>query len=91
MKNNEQKLITSKNINNNIKIRIFNAIILSILLYGIHIIPLTDNSINKIQSFYLKCLRYIINENYDYKNPQKKLKLTMKFALEIIYQLYKAH
>ena len=51
MKNNEQKLITSKNINNNIKIRIFNAIILSILLYGIHIIPLTDNSINKIQSF----------------------------------------
>ena len=69
-----KKLLVNKSIKPNIKIRLFNALILRILLYGLQILPLKTKQLDKMQSFYSKCIRYIVNESYDHKNPHVKLK-----------------
>merc|ERR1712105_429300 len=58
------------------------SLILSILTYGLQIIPLKLSLSDRLQCFYLKCIRYLINENFDYKNAQRKLKTNYDICKE---------
>ena len=59
-----KKLIINKQLDSKIKFRLYNALILSILIYGLNTHAIGNKLIYKIQNFYAKCIRYIVNENY---------------------------
>ena len=95
-----KKFLFNKQVNIKIKLRIFNALILSMLLYGLQIIPINVNIVDKLQKFYSKCVRCIAKENYDPTNPRRKLKTnqeirkgrnvsTIESTLKLRYKLYK--
>ena len=69
-----KKIIFNKQLDSYLKIRLYKAFIASILYYGLQILPLNKNLTNKLQNFQAKCIRYIVNENYNYKEPNRKLK-----------------
>ena len=57
-------------INPAIRIMLFYALVTSILLYGLHIIPIRKGSMDTIQQFYSKCARIIIQGYYNSENAQ---------------------
>ena len=63
----KNKYITNKEINTKLRLQLFDSLIGSILLYSLHIIQLNKTNINKIQSFYSKCVR-AISEGYYHEN-----------------------
>ena len=66
-----KKLIFNKGANIIIKLRLYNALKVSILTYGIQIIPTSQKLINKLQKFQSDRIRYITNNNYDYNKPNE--------------------
>jgi hypothetical protein len=59
--NTETNIWASKNISRTTKLRIFNSIVKSILLYGAETWRTTKTALQKIQTFYNTCLRCILN------------------------------
>ena len=42
------------------KLRVFNSIVISKLMYGLETIQLTQTELNKLDSFQMKCIRRIL-------------------------------
>ena len=63
--------VFNKNIDNVVKIRLYNALILSILLYEIQILPLNGKLLKKLQTSHSECIRYITDDTYDMKTRQE--------------------
>jgi len=74
--------IFRKEIKSTLKIRLLNALIKSIMIYSLHIIPLSNNDIQNLQSSYSKIIRKALSENYDTINPLKKLKTNTEIRIE---------
>ena len=62
-----RSFINDKNIDTRLRIQLFGALIGSILLYRLNIIPLNTTNPRKLQRFYAKCTR-IITDGYYYNN-----------------------
>ena len=52
-------VITENNVNKKLRLMIFESLITSILLYSLHIIPMSKTNISKLRRFYSKCIRVI--------------------------------
>ena len=50
---------------------LFHALIGSVLFYGLHHLHISNTNLNKIQSFYSKCIRIIVNGNIPF-NPNTR-------------------
>ena len=64
------KLLGKTAINIKLGLMLCGSLITSILLYSLHIIPICNSSINKLQQFHSKCTRIITQGCYQSDNPQ---------------------
>ena len=55
------RLVWNSNLPRKTKMRIFQGTFLPVLIYGLHTLTLTDKQINRIDAYYLKFLRRIVN------------------------------
>ena len=85
--------ITNRDVDTGLRLNYYKALILTILLYSVHIHHITDQTLNKPQSFHSHCIHYIIHAKYD--NNQKRdanLQIRRKYSLptikSIIHQRY---
>ena len=65
--------ILHKDVNSKLKIRLYNSLIQTVLLYSLQIIPLNAKNTNKLQKFQSKIIRNILNKNYNLNQPNEKL------------------
>ena len=62
-RNIRNSVITDKNVNKELRLMLFESLITSILLYSLHIIHMNKTNISKLQRFYSKCIRVILEGN----------------------------
>ena len=60
----KKSFITDLKINTKLRINYYKALIATILLYSIHIHPINETSLRKIQFSHSNCIQYIINGRY---------------------------
>ena len=66
----KRELIGETGIDTKLRLMLFDSLITSIILFSLHIIPICNNSINKLQQFHSKCARIITKGYYQSGNPQ---------------------
>ena len=68
-------VITENNVNKKLRLMIFESLITSILLYSLHIIPMSKTNISKLRRFYSKCIRVIFRNKLQRKLQTKIFKI----------------
>ena len=61
------------NISIRVKVKIYNSLVLSVLLYGCETWPLNKSYVNKLKGFEFKCLRKILKINFTQRIPNHEV------------------
>ena len=77
------KIFRSRNLSTATKVRVFQSLVMSVLLYGLETWPMSQQNIRKLKRFQMRCLRDILGFiPLDRKRDEDILKLSGQIPIE---------